>query len=284
MRIATLAGRSVLVSPDAATVVDLAKASGGVFGPDPRQVFDAWDDLVGWYARSAIDFAEGDPYDARELEPPSPEPRQVFAIGLNYRDHAEESGVDYPEQPTVFTKFLGSFAGPEGDLVLAGDTVDWEAELIVVIGRSARHVAIEDAWSHVAGVTVGQDFSERATQLAGPVPQFSLGKSFVGFAPQGPWLVTTDELADPDRLAITCKINGETMQSGSTADLIFSVPALIAHLSSVLTLSPGDVIFTGTPSGVGGARTPPRFLVPGDVVETTIEGVGTLRHVCVSAT
>jgi 2-keto-4-pentenoate hydratase/2-oxohepta-3-ene-1,7-dioic acid hydratase in catechol pathway len=264
--------------------VDLAKASGGVFRPDPRQAYDAWGELVRWYRTAAIDFArDGERFELDELEAPSPDPRQVFAIGLNYRDHADESGIAYPEQPTVFTKFLGSFAGPAGDLELAGETVDWEAELVVVIGKAARNVAVEDAWSHVAGLTVGQDFSERTFQLAGPVPQFSLGKSFVGFAPQGPWLVTPDEVSDPDRLQISCTVNGETVQSSSTERLIFPVPALIAHLSSVLELFPGDVIFTGTPSGVGGARTPPRFLQEGDVVETTVEGVGTLRQVCVRA-
>ncbi|WP_367325889.1 fumarylacetoacetate hydrolase family protein [Streptomyces sp. HUAS ZL42] len=283
MRIATRAGRTVLVSPDSATVVDLAKASEGAFGPDPRQVFDAWEELVGWYAAATVDFAAGDRYEFSELEAPSPDPRQVFAIGLNYRDHADESGLTYPEKPTVFTKFLGSFAGPAGDLALAGETVDWEAELVVVIGKPTRCVAAEDAWSHVAGLTVGQDFSERTFQLTGPAPQFSLGKSFVGFAPQGPWLVSPDELPDPDRLSITCTVNGETVQSGSTDQLIFPVSTLISHLSFVLELSPGDVIFTGTPSGVGGARKPPWFLREGDVVETTIEGIGTMRHVCVKA-
>jgi 2-keto-4-pentenoate hydratase/2-oxohepta-3-ene-1,7-dioic acid hydratase in catechol pathway len=282
MRIATRAGRTVLVSPDSATVVDLAKASDGEFGPDPRQVFDAWDGLLRWHGAATVDYSAGERCELSELEAPSPDPRQVFAIGLNYRDHAKESGLATPDQPTVFTKFLGSFAGPVGELALAGETVDWEAELVVVIGRPARHVAAGDAWSYVAGVTVGQDFSERQIQLAGPVPQFSLGKSFVGFAPQGPWLVTPDELPDPDGLQISCRVNGETVQSSSTEQLIFSVPTLIAHLSSVVELAPGDVIFTGTPSGVGGARKPPWFLKEGDVVETTIEGIGTMRHVCVN--
>jgi 2-keto-4-pentenoate hydratase/2-oxohepta-3-ene-1,7-dioic acid hydratase in catechol pathway len=284
MRIAIRAGRTVLVSPDATLAVDLAEASGAAFGPDPRQTYDAWGDLVRWYGTAAIDFTTcGESFQLDELGAPSPDPRQVFAIGLNYRDHADESGTPYPEQPTVFTKFLGSFAGPAGDLALAGLTVDWEAELVVVIGKAARNVAAGAAWSHVAGLTVGQDFSERTSQLAGPVPQFSLGKSFTGFAPQGPWLVTPDEFPDPDRLAISCTVNGETVQASSTEHLIFPVPALIVHLSSVLELSPGDVIFTGTPSGVGSARKPPRFLTEGDVVETTIEGIGTLRQVCIKA-
>ena len=283
MRIATKTGRSVLVSLDGTFGVDIAKASGGKFGPDPRQVFDAWDELKQWYDSNPVDFAvDGEAIDLAELEAPSPDPRQVFAIGLNYRDHAVEAGLEAPSAPTVFTKFLGSFAGPTGDLVLAGETVDWEAELVVVVGRTARHVAAEDAWSYIAGITVGQDYSERATQLAGPVPQFSIGKSFVGFSPQGPWLVSPEEFENPDDIAISCTVNGESVQSSSTRHLIFSVPALIAHLSSVLELTPGDVIFTGTPSGVGGARTPAWFLKAGDVVETTVPGIGTLRQVCVA--
>lgn len=282
MRIATKAGRTVLVSPDGTTTVDLAKASGEAFGPEPRGVFDAWDGLVDWYGSSDIDFVKsGEVFELDELGAPSPDARQVFAIGLNYRDHADEAGLAYPDQPTVFTKFLGSFAGPVGELVLAGETVDWEAELVVVIGRRARNVSPEHAWSYVAGLTVGQDFSERTVQFSGPVPQFSLGKSFVGYSPQGPWLVTPDELTDPESLAISCTLNGETVQSSSTKHLMFSVPDLISHLSSVLELTPGDVIFTGTPSGVGVAREPRWFLKAGDVVETTIEGIGTLRHLCV---
>lgn len=283
MRIATKAGRSVLVSPDGARTVDLAKMSNGRFGPEPRQTFDVWTDMRRWYDEASIDFAvHGEPIDLTELEPPSSDPRQVFAIGLNYRDHAAEAGLSLPETPTVFTKFLGSFCGPHSELVLAGETVDWEAELVVVIGRTARHATEADAWSYVAGVTVGQDFSERETQLSGPAPQFSLGKSFTGFSPQGPWLVSIDELDDPNDLGISCSVNGETVQSSRTSQLIFGVPALIAHLSSVLPLWPGDVIFTGTPAGVGGARNPRWFLKPGDVVETSIEGVGMLRQACVA--
>lgn len=283
MRIATRAGRAVLVTSDGASTIDIAKTSNGAFGPDPRGLYDRWAEFGDWAATAHLDGADRDPVVPEELGPPSPDPRQVFAIGLNYRDHAEESGFEAPTSPSTFTKYVASFAGPVGDLVLPADTVDWEAELVVVIGDRAEHVTAQDAWSHVAGLTVGQDLSERALQLSGTPPQFSLGKSYPGFAPQGPWLVSPDELPDPDRLHITCTINGETVQDSTTENLIFSVPELIERLSAVLPLHAGDVIFTGTPAGVGGTRTPPRFLQPGDVVETTIEGIGQLRQRCVAA-
>ncbi|MEU8870803.1 fumarylacetoacetate hydrolase family protein [Streptomyces javensis] len=285
MRIATRHGRSVLISPDSTSLVDVGEASRGRFGPTPRSVYDAWAEFVEWAGHASIDFAaDGIPLILEELGAPSPDPRQVFAIGLNYRDHADESGLDYPTSPPTFTKFAGSFAGPVGELVLPAATVDWEAELVVVVGRRAERVIAAGAWSYVAGLTVGQDYSERALQLAGPAPQFSLGKSFPGFAPQGPWLVTHDEIADPDDLAIECRVNGEVMQSSSTKQLIFSVPHLVERLSAVLPLMPGDVVFTGTPAGIGGARKPARFLREGDVVETTISGIGDLRQLCVDAT
>lgn len=285
VRIANQAGRTVVVSPDAATCVDLATASDGRFGPEPRAVFNDWDNFAAWASTATIDFAgQGSVITPETLQAPSPEPRQIFAIGLNYRDHADESGIAYPEVPPTFTKWVGSFAGPVGELRLPAETVDWEAELVVIIGRKAEAVAAADAWDYIAGLTVGQDYSERTLQLAGPAPQFSLGKSYVGFAPQGPWLVTPDELVDPTALAIECRINGETVQKSETDRLIFSVGDIVEHLSKVMPLLPGDVIFTGTPAGVGGARKPPRFLKVGDVVETTIEGLGGLRQVCVAAT
>ncbi|GAA4742452.1 fumarylacetoacetate hydrolase family protein [Nocardioides endophyticus] len=274
----------MVVSAETLTCIDVADASAGRFGPRAAQVLDAWAEFRAWAAEAALDpAADGKPFALDELDAPSPEPRQTFAIGLNYQDHADESGLAYPETPPTFTKWVGSFAGPVGELRLPAETVDWEAELVVVIGARAEGVAAADAWSYVAGLTVGQDYSERTLQLSGPAPQFSLGKSYVGFAPQGPWLVTPDELADPTSLAIECRVNGETVQKSKTDRLIFSIPALIERLSAVLPLLPGDVIFTGTPAGVGGARKPPRFLHVGDVVETTIEGIGQLRQVCVAS-
>jgi 2,4-didehydro-3-deoxy-L-rhamnonate hydrolase len=285
MRIGNLDGRLVLVTDRGG--VDVAAVSGDEFGPDPQEVFSRWEPFVTWVAGLDLGAVPVRPFEPERLGAPAPRPGQLFAIGLNYRDHAAEAGFELPEFPPVFTKFRSSITGPRGPVVLAGETVDWEVELVVVLGRTARDVAAEDAWEYVAGVTVGQDISERTAQTAGPVPQFSLGKSFPGFTPMGPWLVTLDELRaaglDPDALDLGCSVNGEPVQKGTTADLIFSVPALIATLSAVLPLEPGDVIFTGTPAGVGAARDPRRFLRPGDVLVSTIPGIGELRHHFVAA-
>jgi 2-keto-4-pentenoate hydratase/2-oxohepta-3-ene-1,7-dioic acid hydratase in catechol pathway len=190
-----------------------------------------------------------------------------------------------PDQfPPVFTKYRTALSGPQTTVVIPeGGNVDWEVELVVVIGRRAERVAAADAWSYVAGLTAGQDISERITQLSGPAPQFSLGKSFPGFAPVGPWVVTVDEFSDPDDLELRCAINGEVVQLGRTRDFVFSVPRLIEGLSRVTPLLPGDIIFCGTPSGVGVGREPKRFLQPGEELVSHVEGVGELRQKFVSA-
>jgi len=274
MRIANLDGRLVLKFPDGAA--DVEKASDGRFGADPQAVFACWDEFVAWAGTLQAPLVE--PFDPRLLKAPAPCPSQVFAIGLNYADHAGESNMPLPPEPSVFTKFQTSIAGPNDEVKLPTATVDWEAELVVVIGRRALNVSSALAWDHVAGVTVGQDLSERARQLIGTPPQFSLGKSFPGFAPIGPEIVTPDELSDREDLEIGCSVNGETVQRGRTKDLIFSVSTLVERLSAILPLNPGDIIFTGTPSGVGHARSPKRYLAPGDVLETWISDVGRLRN------
>jgi 2-keto-4-pentenoate hydratase/2-oxohepta-3-ene-1,7-dioic acid hydratase in catechol pathway len=217
------------------------------------------------------------PLDMAALGAPSPSPRQVFAIGLNYASHAAESGRDVPTVPAVFTKFPASLTGPFDPIVLSGGMVDWEVELVVVIGRACDRVVAADAWDHVAGLTVGQDVSDRHVQFAAG-GQFSLGKSYRSYGPTGPWLVTTDELGDPSDLGLRCSIDGEVVQDGRTGDMVLGVPRLIAELSAVVPLLPGDLIFTGTPAGVGVGRTPPRFLQAGEVVESWIEGIGTMRN------
>jgi 2-keto-4-pentenoate hydratase/2-oxohepta-3-ene-1,7-dioic acid hydratase in catechol pathway len=224
---------------------------------------------------------ESAPLDASALGAPSPRPRQVIGIGLNYADHAAESGLPLPTTPVVFTKFASSVTGPDADIHLPGETVDWESELVVVIGRGGRGIPQSEAAAHVAGYTVGQDLSERTVQWEGTPAQFNLGKSFEGFAPTGPVLVTLDEFADPDRLgieAIITSADGTTtrVQHGSTDQLVFGVGELVARLSQTLELLPGDLIFTGTPPGVGMGMDPKRYLVDGDTLTTRIEGIGAI--------
>ena len=272
MKLANVAGRAALVVEGG--VLDVASTSGGRFGPDPAALYDEWDAFRAW-----ADTATGDvqPLDETQLGAPSPRPRQVFGIGLNYKSHAEESGADLPAIPAVFTKFPASLGGPFDPIELSGEMVDWEVELVVVIGRRADRAPEPRGWDHVAGLCVGQDISDRRVQFAAGA-QFSLGKSYRGYGPTGPWLVTPDEVDDPDDLALTCSIDGETMQDDRTRGLVFGVPALVAELSAVLPLLPGDLIFTGTPAGVGFTRQPPRFLQAGQVLESRIEGIGTIRN------
>lgn len=271
MRFANLGGRMVIVVDGGA--IDVATASGGRFGPEPAACYESWADFVGW-AAGATGTAE--PYDPALLGAPSPAPRQSYGIGLNYSAHAAEANAPHPEFPPTFTKFPTCITGPYADVELPTEFVDHEIELVVVIGTYAYRVSRQDAWSHVAGLTVGQDITERVVQKRPPAPQFCLGKSFPGFGPTGPVLVTPDEFANPDDLALSCSVNGVTMQSSRTGDLIFSVPQLIEMLSDITPMLPGDVIFTGTPSGVGSLAKPPRFLKAGDQLVSTIEGIGSM--------
>ena len=279
VRLANVTGRASLVVGDG--VVDVERASGARFPADPMAVLAAWDGFAEWAAGRRGGDAQS-PLVETDLGPPVPRPRSVFAIGLNYRDHAREAGLDLPKQPMVFTKFPGCLAGPRGDIVCHSERVDWEVELVVVIGRGGRGIAEGRALAHVAGYTVGQDVSDRRLQFSDMPPQFSLGKSIDGYGPTGPAVVSLDAFADPNDLALTCDVSGERMQSGRTSDMVFGVPALIAHLSRWCTLQPGDLVFTGTPAGVGSTREPRRYLAPGDEVVSTIEGIGTLRNRCVA--
>jgi 2-keto-4-pentenoate hydratase/2-oxohepta-3-ene-1,7-dioic acid hydratase in catechol pathway len=285
MRMANVAGRAKLLLDDR-TALDVAAASDGRFGPEPAQVYENWDDFRAWAAGVAGTGAAGtsaESFDPASAGPPSPTPRQVFAVALNYREHAAESGVRPPDDPLFFTKFVSAFSGPVSEVVLPGGHVDWECELVAVIGRTARRVDPAHGWDHVAGVTVGQDISERVLQRSGPVPQFSLGKSHSGFAPSGPVLVTADELDDPDDLAIGCTLDGEVMQDARTSQMIFPVAHLVSYLSHVVTLLPGDVIFTGTPPGVGMGRSPQRWIQPGETLVSRIEGIGEMRQTFVAS-
>lgn len=273
MKLANVAGRSTLLVDGGG--IDVANASKGRFDSDIQSIYDDWTAFVSF--ESTLGVTGAAQIDESKLGSPVPRPRQVFAIGLNYRAHAEESGMALPKMPATFTKFPASLAGPFDNVTLSGDTVDWEVELVVVIGRRADRVAEADAWSHIAGLTIGQDISDRTVQFAAG-SQFSLGKSYRGYGPIGPWLVSVDEFENPNDLALGCSINGQVMQDARTSDLIFTVPKLITELSAVLALLPGDIIFTGTPAGVGVSAKPPRFLQAGEVLESWIEGIGTIRN------
>jgi len=223
---------------------------------------------------AAGQFVEG------TIQAPIPDPGKVICIGLNYRDHAEESGMAIPEEPVCFSKFGNSIIGPGESIRLpaVSQQVDYEAELVVVIGKRAYGVAREDAFDYVAGYMNGHDVSARDWQIGKPGKQWLLGKTPDTFAPIGPWLVTRDEVADPHAMDISLRLNGETMQSGNTREFIFGVDELIAYLTQIMTLEPGDIIFTGTPPGVGMARDPQVFLKPGDQVEVEIAGLGVLGN------
>jgi 2,4-didehydro-3-deoxy-L-rhamnonate hydrolase len=274
-RLANVAGRAALCTDTA--YFDLERISSGALSPDPMAA------IASHEALHSISLAGQSPdgllADA-DLRAAVPAPRNCFAIGLNYLDHAAESNMELPAAPLTFTKFPSCLSGPYDDVALNSSTGDYEVELVVVIGTSGRNIAESDAWGHVMGVTIGQDISDRALQFAAKPPHFDLGKSRDTYGPIGPVIVSTDAFADLDNIALRCTVNGEERQNGSTKDLIFSVPKLIAYLSSVLTLQVGDVIFTGTPEGVGAAKG--QFLKPGDVIESSIEGIGAMRNVCVA--
>ncbi len=271
MRIANVDGRMKLLVGGGA--VDIETASGSRFGADPHASYAQFDELTAW--ASTVSQPSED-FDPKKASAPSPTPRQVFGIGLNYSDHANESGLNLPEEPVVFTKYVSSFSGPVTEVVHPGGSIDWEVELVAIIGKRARGVRVGEGWDYVAGVTVGQDLSERELQRRGPAPQFGLAKSYPGFSPMGPALVTPDELDRADDLGLGCEVNNESVQNGRTSKMIFSVPQLVSYLSGIVDLYPGDVIYTGTPAGVGMGRTPPRFLQVGDHLHSWIEGLGEL--------
>ncbi len=274
--LANVEHRAVLVDSDG-NYYDLATISGGALGPDPMAAIadlDALHELNG-------DLNEYEPSGSiagAELEAPVPRPRNCFAVGLNYHAHAAEADMELPDNPLVFTKFPSCIVGPTADIDLSSETGDYEAELVVVIGKGGRNISAAAAWDHVAGLTGGQDISDRALQFAAKPPHFDLGKSRDTYGPTGPVLVSPDQFANRDAIAMSCDVNDERRQDGSTAHLIFDVPTLIEYLSAIITLAPGDMIFTGTPEGIG--ATQGKFLRPGDVVTTVIEGIGTLRNVC----
>jgi 2-keto-4-pentenoate hydratase/2-oxohepta-3-ene-1,7-dioic acid hydratase in catechol pathway len=205
--------------------------------------------------------------------------RNCYAVGLNYRAHAEESGMEIPPFPMVFTKHTSCIVGPFDNIEMRSDIVDYEAELVLVIGKKGKNISKENAWDHVAGLTVGQDISDRAVQFHATPAQFNLGKSFDTFGPIGPYLVSPDSVANKNAVHLECHINNELRQESSTDDLIFTVPDIISYISEFLTLNTGDLIFTGTPSGVG--ATQGKLLKDGDIITTSIKEIGTIKNKCI---
>jgi 2-keto-4-pentenoate hydratase/2-oxohepta-3-ene-1,7-dioic acid hydratase in catechol pathway len=215
-----------------------------------------------------------------KLLPPVPDPPKIVCLGLNYADHAKEGGVPIPKDPVLFSKYATALIADGDPIVLppVSNEVDYEAELVIVVGKRGRHLRADQAADYVAGYTIGHDVSARDWQLKKDGKQWMVGKTFDTFAPTGPVLVTADELPDPHNLGIRLRLNGKTMQDSNTNQMVFQVGAILAYLSEVFTLQPGDLVFTGTPPGVGFARKPPVYLKPGDVVEVEIDALGVLRN------
>ncbi|MAK60283.1 MAG: fumarylacetoacetate hydrolase [Ponticaulis sp.] len=280
MKLATINNRTHLIT--AAGGVDIAHASGGRFSADMKALLTQLVDLQAWAEEADIALDPG-LAEARLLEDLSPldapisNPDQVFAIGLNYRAHSEETGLDVPAEPMVFTKFASSIGKPGADIVLPTLTCDWEVELVAVIGKGGRNISEADALNHIAGYCVGQDISERTLQFANTPAQFSFAKSYPNFAPIGPWITTPDEVS-VGQLKIGCRHQAATLQDGNTAQMIFSVAKLVSYLSKVCELRTGDLIFTGTPDGVGMGCKPPKYIEPGWVIEAEIEGLGRISN------
>ena len=270
MRFGTQDGRFVLAADG--RVLDVHAASGGSLPQEPLAALERWDDVRAFAA--SADWSAAGPLDESSLGPPVPCPRQVFAVALNYRPHAVEAGYVPPEAPLVFTKFPTCITGPVATVELPGGKVDWEIEVVAVIGRGGYRLDKARAWDAVAGLTCGQDLSERVLQLAGTPAQFSLGKSFPGFGPTGPVAVTPDEFPDRDDIGFVSWLDDEPLQEGRTSEMIFPVAELVAWLSGTCPLLPGDLVFTGTPAGVGNRMQPPRYLQPGQTLVSRVDGIG----------
>lgn len=270
------AGRAVLVDGD--KYHDLEALSGGTIPSDPAAALAHGDKLHDLQKKTAGRTPEGT-IDAAKLGAPSPAPQKVFGIGLNYKTHAAESNMEVPDNPVVFAKFSSCICAPNSNIELRSDRVDYEGEIVVIIGTPGKDISQADAWNHVFAITAGQDVSDRPVQMASKPPHFDLGKSFDTFGPIGPVAVSPDVLPDRNEIAIKCLVNGEERQNDTSANLIFGIPFLIEYLSHITTLNTGDVIFTGTPAGVGAAQK--KLLRDGDIVTTIVDGVGTMTNKCV---
>lgn len=258
-------------------IVSISRAAPAL-GDDMIGLIKAWPKARAQVEAIAAAAVDALPLDQARLLAPIRRPGKIMAIGLNYADHIAESQMATPEHQVWFSKAPTSANGPFDPIEIpkAGQAVDYEAELVAVIGSGGRHIGLGDAPGAIFGYCVGNDVTERAWQHR--TPQWVLGKSFDTHAPFGPWITTTDEMPDPHGLGIRCLVNGETRQSSNTAHLVFDVWAQIEHLSKVMTLEPGDLVFTGTPGGIGAAMKPMRFLQPDDVVRVEIDGLGAIEN------
>ena len=281
LKLASIQGRAhfVIGSSNDFRVVDVEHSSKGSLPSDVIACFSVWQSLRAHAASLAK--TDGVACSIEQLDCPVPQPRQLFAVGLNYKKHAEEMGSPLPTTPLTFAKFQSSINTPCGDVRLVGSTCDYESELVIVIGAGGINIAQSDAWQHIAGIAAGQDISDRTLQYSGVPPQFSLGKSRTGFTPIGPWVADMDDNASRDDLRLTCSVNGEIRQDTKTSDMIFDISQIVSYLSDICQLFPGDAIFTGTTAGVGHGHKPPIYLQRGDIIETTLEGVGMIRNRCV---
>ena len=275
-RLANVGGRGALVDGD--HYYDLEELADGALSPDPMAALTA-PDLLAELASGLGGRQPTGLVTEATLGPPVPRPRNSYGVGLNYRSHAEEASMEIPDVPLVFTKFPSCITGPFDEVRLRSDRCDYEGELVVVVGPGGADIDPADAWDHVVGLTVGQDVSDRHAQFMTQPPQFNLGKSFDTFGPIGPVVVSPDCSDDPDDLALTTHVNGEARQDDRTSNMVFPVADLVAFLSRITTLATGDIIFTGTPDGIGAAQG--LFLADGDVITTTIDGIGTMTNACV---
>lgn len=260
------------------TFVDLT-ACDPLLPPTVREIL-AEDGGLERVAGAMVTGMKKGPFVTGRLLAPITHPSKIVCIGLNYRDHAIETNAAIPTEPICFNKFPQTIVGPDDAVILprVSNQVDFEAELVAVIGKRGRRIPRSAAWDYVAGYTIGNDISARDWQKGRPGGQWLLGKSADTFAPIGPYFVTADEVGDPHQLGIAFRLNGQVMQNSRTSELIFPIDQLISYLSQIFTFEPGDLLFTGTPAGVGVARTPPVFLQPGDQMEVEIEGLGVLRN------
>ena len=275
-KLANINGRSSLVKDE--SYYDIEEISNGKLNSDPSDSLKSID-ILNDLSNNLVNFKSKGTIDNSQLGPPVTNARNCFAVGLNYKNHAEESGMEIPPFPMIFTKHTTCITGPFEDIEMRSDIVDYEAELVAVIGKSGKNITKENAWNHVAGLTVGQDISDRSVQFHAIPPQFNLGKSFDTFGPIGPFLVSPDAFDNKESLNLECYVNDELRQKDNTSDFIFDIPYIISYISEFITLNTGDLIFTGTPAGVG--ATQGKLLKNGDILKTTIEGIGTLENKCV---